>query len=72
MPDNLPDFEIKHSITNFQNDPFGCKGVLQKKKIDRNPFKRIHPYSNSCPELKEILDYCINNKITKEIQWDEI
>ncbi|ORX57930.1 hypothetical protein BCR36DRAFT_344821 [Piromyces finnis] len=72
MPDNLPDFEVKHSINNFKKDPFGCEGVLKQKKIDRNPFNRNNPYSNSCPELKGILEYCLNNKLTNEIQWDEI
>jgi len=72
MPDDLPSFEVEHSINNFKEDPYGCKGVLLEKKIDRNPFKRNNPYSKSCPELKEILEYCKTNEIINEIQWDEI
>jgi len=72
MPDDLPSFEVEHSINNFKEDPYGCKGVLLEKKNDRNPFKRNNPYSKSCPELKEILEYCKTNEIINEIQWDKI
>jgi len=72
IPDDLPDFELNHSISNFKTDPYGCKGVLLQKKKDRNPFNRYSSYSSSCPELKEILEYCNTNEIKKEIQWNEI
>ncbi|ORX85065.1 hypothetical protein BCR32DRAFT_200321 [Anaeromyces robustus] len=72
LPDDLPDFELNHSISNFKTDPYGCKGVLLQKKKDRNPFNRYSSYSSSCPELKEILEFCNTNEIKNEIKWDEI
>jgi len=72
IPTDLPDFELNHSISNFKTDPFGCKGVLLQKKKDRNPFNRYNSYSSSCPELKEILEFCNTNEIKNEIQWDKI
>jgi len=72
MPDDLPYWEVEHSITNFKEDPYGCKGILLEKKTERNPFKRFNPYSESCPELKEILEYCKTNEIKNEVQWNDI
>ncbi|KAL6636279.1 hypothetical protein LY90DRAFT_664265 [Neocallimastix californiae] len=72
IPKDVPEFELKHSITNFQKDPHGCKGILKQKRIDRNPFNRFPSYTTSCPELKEIINYCIENKISNEIQWENL
>lgn len=42
----------------FVRDSYGCKGVLAAKRRKRNPFRRMHPYHTSCPELVPLLEYC--------------
>lgn len=42
----------------FVKDSYGCRGALMAKKNKRNPFRRMHPYHTSCPELSEIMEYC--------------
>lgn len=42
----------------FQEDPYGCKGSLWRKKLGRDPFHRSIPYPNGCPEIKDLFRYC--------------
>ncbi|KAJ6391797.1 hypothetical protein OIU77_025706 [Salix suchowensis] len=42
----------------FQEDPYGCKGSLWRKKRVRDPFHRSIPYPNGCPEIKDLFRYC--------------
>ncbi|KAL3634809.1 hypothetical protein CASFOL_021863 [Castilleja foliolosa] len=44
--------------TQFQEDPFGCSGLLSRKKLGRDPFHRSIPYPNGCPEIKSLFRYC--------------
>ena len=51
--------ELENAAKPFQSDPYGCHSeTLQTKRKQRNPFSRTPPYPLSCPEMKEILQYC--------------
>lgn len=45
------------AIAAFKEDPYGTGANLGKKRADRNPFSRWHPYALSCPELQGILQH---------------
>ncbi|URE30070.1 DUF218 domain [Musa troglodytarum] len=42
----------------FQEDPYGCLSSLHRKRLKRDPFHRLIPYPNGCPELKGLFSYC--------------
>jgi hypothetical protein len=42
----------------FERDMYGCHGALKKKRMDRNPTRRFHPYFTSAPEIADILNWC--------------
>ena len=51
--------EAQNAAKPFEEDPYGCHSdVLQQKRKQRNPFFRTAPYAISCPEMKELLQYC--------------
>ncbi|RRT79770.1 hypothetical protein GW17_00000909 [Ensete ventricosum] len=47
-----------HVRAQFQDDPYGCLGSLHIKRLKRDPFHRLVPYPNGCPELKGLFSYC--------------
>ncbi|KAI8641426.1 hypothetical protein BD408DRAFT_389007 [Parasitella parasitica] len=53
--------EMNNSVRPFERDLYGCHGTLKQKKMHRNPFRRRHPYSASCPILAPLLNYCPSN-----------
>ena len=51
--------ELANAARPFLDDPYGCQTPsLQQKRRIRNPFSRTPPYALTCPELKDLLDYC--------------
>lgn len=42
----------------FVRDPRGCRGALLAKKKARNPYRRVHPYETSAPELADVFEHC--------------
>ncbi|KAL7559748.1 hypothetical protein ACA910_003328 [Epithemia clementina (nom. ined.)] len=51
--------EMENARRPFEDDPYGCSSpVLQVKRKERNPFHRTPPYLLSCPDMKELLQYC--------------
>lgn len=51
--------EWKNAAAPFETDPYGCHSeVLQQKRRQRNPFSRTAPYPLTCPEMKDLLQYC--------------
>jgi len=51
--------EQENAAKPFEQDPYGCHStVLQEKRQQRNPFSRTPPYALSCPDMKELLQYC--------------
>ena len=63
--------EQTNSVVPFESDPYGCNSqVLQRKRIDRNPFSRTPPYELTCPEMKILLKYCGPELISSsEVPW---
>lgn len=43
------------AVALFESDPYGTGPVLGKKRDERNPFNRTHPYAVSCPVLEQLL-----------------
>ncbi|KAF2291262.1 hypothetical protein GH714_021097 [Hevea brasiliensis] len=41
----------------FEEDPYGCRGTLWRKKLGRDPFHRSIPYPNGCPEIEGLFRY---------------
>ncbi|CAI2162986.1 13000_t:CDS:2 [Funneliformis geosporum] len=54
--------ENVNSMGPFQRDLYGCHGKLLEKKLNRNPYRRSHPYQISCPELSSLFNYCPENQ----------
>ena len=42
----------------FSKDPYGCKGVLGKKRESRDPFNLGQPYLCSNPDLAGLMRHC--------------
>jgi len=63
--------ESKNAAAPFEGDPYGCHStVLQEKRQSRNPFRRTPPYELSCPEMKDLLNFCGPELIPMEqIPW---
>ncbi len=72
------DGELNNCRIPYTKDPLGsniagvellCKNheaCIVSKKRKRNPFRRFHPYKNSCPQLADLVQYdtpCIPHKL---------
>lgn len=55
--------------TQFQEDPYGCKGSLRRKKLGRDPFHRSIPYPNGCPEIEGLFRYCGTAPYPGSLPW---
>ncbi|CAG8460974.1 4942_t:CDS:2 [Paraglomus occultum] len=57
----------------FKNDLYGCSGKLREKKLARNPFRRSHPYRQSCPSIAALFNYCPKKKASvypDNVPWE--
>ncbi|KAL7526705.1 hypothetical protein ACHAWF_001883, partial [Thalassiosira exigua] len=63
--------EKNNSLLPFQTDPYGCHTeILQRKRKERNPFARKPPYELTCPEMKDLLQWCGPRLISKaRVPW---
>lgn len=51
--------EMKNAFLPFQKDPHGCtEEVLLRKRRERNPWKRQHPYGYTAAEMRPLLLAC--------------
>ncbi|CEG70160.1 hypothetical protein RMATCC62417_06107 [Rhizopus microsporus] len=57
-PEGRKKGEYENSYHPFESDLYGCHGSLKQKKMNRNPFRRRHPYASSCPVLAPLFNYC--------------
>ncbi|CAN4097748.1 unnamed protein product [Withania somnifera] len=55
--------------TLFQEDPYGCKGSLRRKKLGRDPFHCSIPYPNGCPEIEGLFRYCGTAPYPGSLSW---
>ncbi|MCX8057584.1 MAG: hypothetical protein N3F03_08250 [Ignavibacteria bacterium] len=74
-PNNPDDVELARkgeakAIELMKNDPYCCNDELLEKKNQRNPWKRQHGYTISCPELKELLEYRGRKIFNGKLPWD--
>lgn len=53
----------------FEQDPYGCKGELRKKRITRDPFLRAVPYPVGCPEMRGLFGYCGTDYYIGDLPW---
>jgi hypothetical protein len=63
--------EITNAFKPFSHDPYGCRGVLLKKRLVRDPFVRTPPYALVCPEIRELLTYCGLQTYSGALPWDK-
>lgn len=60
--------ERKNALEPFIRDPHGCKeSLLVDKRRQRNPFRRMHPYFFSCPELFNLFTVCSSDLSAEEM-----
>lgn len=62
--------ERANALELFSRDPYGCNMVgLTRKKEQRNPNLRYHPYPQGCPEIAELFRYCGPSIFTGPLPW---
>lgn len=72
------------TIRDFKEDPYGTRKesgekdesgkpikYLRDKRNDRNPFKRQHPYSISCEEVRDLLQHAGPNWYDGIVPWSK-
>ncbi len=74
-PNNPDDLELalkgeEKAIELMKNDPYCIHGEFLEKKNQRNPWRRQHGYTISCPELKELLEYKGREIFTGKLPWN--
>ncbi len=63
--------ERTNSALPFESDPYGCNTpILKEKREQRNPFSRTPPYELTCPEMKQLLNWCGPDLISlDQVPW---
>ena len=50
--------ELLNGYGPFVTDLYGCHGALLRKRRSRNPYRRVHAYHVSAPEMASLLEWC--------------
>jgi hypothetical protein len=57
--DQLARQEYENAFSHFESDPYACSdSVLTRKRLQRNPFRRMHGYGRTNPAVLELLSWC--------------
>ena len=55
----------------YQQDPYGCEGLLREKRVGRDPFAVGVPYYHRMPpKLRPLLVYCGSAPYPQPLPWD--
>ncbi|KAF3144316.1 hypothetical protein TWF594_004846 [Orbilia oligospora] len=69
-PEQLAGFikgEKEGLLKQYRDDPHGCTDPeLKDKRKGRNPFRTRHGYEVTCPELKELMRWCMYEDAIKD------
>jgi hypothetical protein len=57
------------AASQFSEDVYGTGDDLGKKRVDRNPFNRKHPYEASNPKVAEFLRHTGQERYTGTLPW---
>ena len=55
----------------YAADPYSGGAEFRAKREARNPFRRQHGYSISCPELAGLLDHTGSELYDSELPWND-
>jgi len=74
-PNNPPDLpralaSESQARERYTRDPYSAGPFFQSKREQRNPFRRRHPYSQSCPELVSLFEYQGPQLFSGPLPWD--
>jgi len=62
--------ERANSLDPYSKDPYGCRGSLAAKRLERDPFRRAEPYPKGCPEMLGLLSACSADIYSGSLPWD--
>lgn len=73
-PNNPDDFgqalvAERNAIRNYTADPYSSSEMYVRKRAERNPFRRQHGYSISCPELIPLLNHLGPYQYSGPLPW---
>ena len=57
------------ALARFATDPYGHGTVLDGKRVERNPFNRVPPYTESCPMLEALLRHVGPGQFRGNLPW---
>ncbi len=71
QPQDLAGAKIgeEKAIADFKEDPYGTAAKLARKRGDRNPFRRLHSYGQSCSALAGLLQHKGPDLYTGAVPW---
>ena len=65
--------EQTRSAKPYEADPYGCTDPgLQKKRRERNPFRRSVSYPRGCPEIAPLLAHCSPTLYSGPLPWNTL
>lgn len=73
-PNNPPELEQAlraETLTtqHYEGDPYSAGDYLSEKRASRNPFRRQHGYSTSCPELERLFQHRGPERFAGPLPW---
>lgn len=50
---------VDDAYADFKKDIYGCGKKLFEKRLTRNPYKHVHGYKETCPDMIHYFDACL-------------